>query len=94
MKLTRINGLARTLASLSLAALFTSTAHAQLTLNSVDRGRYSEFGTHVFADYDSYLAGQVATIEFRNFLVFDTTSPDRTCLRRLPPPVFAAGQLL
>ena len=64
----------RAVKTLALSAVVVSSAHAQLTLNSIDRGRYSEFGTHLLAEYDSYLTGQVATVEFRSFLVFDTTA--------------------
>jgi hypothetical protein len=64
----------RGLKGLALGALLVASANAQITLNSIDRGRYSEFGTHLLSDWDSYLAGQVLTVEFRNFLVFDTSS--------------------
>jgi hypothetical protein len=64
----------RSVKSIAIAAALVGSAHAQITLNSVDRGRYSEFGTHIFGDYDSYLTGQVSTIEFRSFTVFDTSA--------------------
>ncbi|MGC4072121.1 MAG: PEP-CTERM sorting domain-containing protein [Nibricoccus sp.] len=75
MQLPAINSnLWRSLKGLALGAALLGTAHAQIILNSTDRGRYSEFGTHLLADYDSFLTGQVATVEFRSFLVFDTSA--------------------
>ena len=64
----------RSLKSIAIAVALVGSAHAQITLNSIDRGRYSEYGTHIFGDYDSYLTGQVATVEFRSFTVFDTSA--------------------
>ena len=64
----------RAVKTLALSAALVSAAHAQLTLNTIDRGRYSEFGTHILSEYDSYLTGQVALIEFRSYLTFDTSA--------------------
>jgi hypothetical protein len=70
------SNLLRALKGLALLAVLASTAQAQIVhyLNSTDRGRYSEFGTHIAADHDSYLAGQVLFTEFRNYLSFDASS--------------------
>ncbi len=58
---------------LVLGALVAASAHAQLVLNSIDRGRYSSAGTHIFEDYDSYYVGNAALLSFRNYTTFDTS---------------------
>lgn len=68
------SSLVRGLKMLALGALLVASAKAQLTLNSIDRGRYNQYGTHLFADYDSYFVGQIGLTEYRNFLVFDTSA--------------------
>ncbi len=73
MQLTNSTLLSRSLKTLALGALLVTSAHAQLTLNSIDRGRYSSAGTHILSEYDSYLAGNVLGVSFRNYTTFDTT---------------------
>jgi hypothetical protein len=71
MKTIRPSALLRRAASiLGLTFLLAPAAHAQLTLNSYDRGHYSSAGTHNPLD-TSYLAGDFGDFYYRSFFVFD-----------------------
>ncbi len=54
----------------ALGLALASTTHAQITVNSYDRGHYSSAGDHNPAD-TSYLAGDFGDFYYRSFFVFD-----------------------
>lgn len=67
--ISRSSPLRRIAVSLGFSALLVTAAHAQLTLNSYDRGHYDSSGNHD-ASSVNYLAGDFGSGIYRSFFVF------------------------